>query len=308
MVMGGRRRASDETLPPVPKFPSQMPVSEPCSGRVGELLTTVRNFCNKKRRYNHLLVREQQAIRAAYENFTPAQRVELFSALYDIFAERYDRHMSKTGHYRAIARVMQYGMPHLRAPILDITAGTGEPLRYALEYMRDAEGLRFTSLDLLRPDMKRIESDFGWQACANEISTRMLDRARAKLQGGWVGFTSFNALSPPKEMNGRFATVLCSQTFHLISNSDKQELASAIHRVLAPGGIAMVIEEDPFRITKTDEIEEVRLVLSSVVDKMRNIGVLIALFEKAGFRHCIESAIAPIDDEHQMHLHLFEKI
>ncbi|MFN7990938.1 MAG: hypothetical protein U0R44_02145 [Candidatus Micrarchaeia archaeon] len=95
--------------------------------------------------------------------------------LYDRFAERYDEHMGvETRHYQAIRRVLGYATPYLKFPILDITAGTGEPLTYALEMIERA----IASHEFEGP-VKR-------EAFANEISPRMLGKARRKLGSGRI--------------------------------------------------------------------------------------------------------------------------
>ncbi len=233
-----------------------------------------------------------------YSSFSLADRVRFFSMLYDAFAERYDEHMGvETNHYGAIKRLMGFADPHLRLPLLDITAGTGEPLRYALERVALGKKMREVSLPT---DMPLQDSGL---AIANEISPKMLERARAKLSG--VEFVSHSAYELP--FGERFSTVLCSQTFHLIADEDKVRLVRSIHGSLLPGGIAIIIEEDPFRISQTEPIEAVSLFLRAIVRPIKHPGKLIGYFTTNGFVKLEDRAVVPIDSEHVMRLHLFRK-
>ena len=218
--------------------------------------------------------------------------------------------MSDTGHYQAINQVLWYACPRIRTPLLDITAGTGEPLKYVLGWIEHARELRCTipRMDELISRLPHDKSifDHDCPTYANEISQRMLYIARGKLSNHRVVFTHHSAYDLPEDMAGGFNTVLCSQTFHLIPEEDKMRLVKSIHRALADDGIAIVIEEDPFRISPTPQIEPVSLFLRSIVCPVK-IRTLIAYFETNGFTPLVETAVAPIDSEHAMHLHMFRK-
>ncbi|MEW6036260.1 MAG: class I SAM-dependent methyltransferase [Candidatus Micrarchaeota archaeon] len=308
--MAGRRvlRKSEPKGGPVLPAPMlEMLKAHPESMGPQDLFSVVQEFAQQKRKHHETINAIQKAINDIYDRFAPDQRVRFFSMLYDRFAERYDEHMAGTGHYDAIRRVLLFGMPYLRLPILDLTAGTGEPLKYAVEFMCAAENLR-GPFSMLAPEPFFEQTDLTYQIHANEISARMLARAEEKLQGiGRVGFTDYNALRLPDHLSGRFNTVLCSQTFHLIADEDKPLLAKSIHDALVPGGVAVVMEEDPFRITPSAPIEAVSLFLRSVVRPIKHRGDLIGLFINLGMRRLEERAVAPIDSEHSMRLHLFQK-
>jgi ubiquinone/menaquinone biosynthesis C-methylase UbiE len=263
--------------------------------------TLVNDFATERRKQHEALDEMQEFIFQVYNSFSPSERVRFFAMLYDRFAERYDEHMAETGHYHAIRQVMVYALPYLRTPMLDITAGTGEPLKYAIEFMEACTQLP-AAFGILVP--KTSESGV---ICANEISPRMLEIAQAKLRASGVDFTLNNAFDLPESLRGRFRTVLCSQTFHLIADEDKQRLVRSIHEALVPGGIAVVMEEDPFRITPTTYIEPISLFLRAVVRPIRHRATLVAYFENNDFTKLEHRAVAPIDSEHSMRLHLFEK-
>jgi SAM-dependent methyltransferase len=311
--MGGRRfretTGGGGRKPPIPGpleelimlAESKKPVSEErLFGFLGE-------FGKERRKYREALSQAERKIFQIYSHFTPAQRVNFFAMLYDRFAENYDSHMGiETRHYEAIRRTLMFAMPHLRAPILDLTAGTGEPLMYALEFMEAGRSLHEGALGRYAPPTHLYSLDLEYPAFANEISPKMLGRARAKLAGRDVGFLSGNAYELPLELRGRFSTVLCAQTFHLISDDDKTRLVRSIRDALAPGGVAVVLEEDPFRITQTDYIEPLSLFLRAIVRPVKP-DILIGRFEVGGFSKIDETASAAIDSEHVMRLHLFSK-
>ncbi len=243
-----------------------------------------------------------------YNGFTLSKRAQFFSMLYDLFSERYDEHMHSTGHFQAIKMAMLYAMPYLRTPMLDLTSGTGEPLKYAIEFVGSGIPLLRPPLDVLAPPSGPLMTEFGNVYYANEISPKMRGISESKLAGlGEVRFTGHNAMKLPKELKGRFATVLCSQTFHLISDDDKTRLVRSIRESLVRGGVAVVIEEDPFKITQTIEIEPVSLLLRAVVCPIGYPEKLDVYFVTNGFSRLAFSATAPIDAEHNMILHLFEK-
>jgi SAM-dependent methyltransferase len=294
--MGGRRRAG-RTIENGSATKAEPLLEEAVT--VDGLFARVNDFALEKRKHTETLNEAQSAINKIYNSFSPAERVRFFSMLYDRFAERYDEHMGvETHHYQAIQRVLGYAAPFLRRPILDITAGTGEPLKYALEIMALGEKMRYFGLPTLVPAQ---DSEL---AMANEISPKMLEQAKRKLSS--VELISHSAYELPDGCRGKFATVLCSQTFHIISDEDKPRLVRSIKESLVPGGIAVIIEEDPFKISQTPPIEAVSLFLRAIVRPVK-ARTLIGYFEANDFTKLEERAVAPIDSEHSMRLHLFRK-
>jgi ubiquinone/menaquinone biosynthesis C-methylase UbiE len=263
---------------------------------VEKLFDITIDFAREKREHHELILKAERVIHEIYGKFEEIQRVKFLSRLYDNFAQNYDAHMGEqTGHYRAINRVLGYAEPYLNLPMIDLSAGTGEPVKYAVNAMGGKARLR-------------VETDLTYLIHLNEISARMLEIAESKLgTTPRVGFTDYSAYVLPDYMKGKFRTVLCSQTFHIISEQDKPRMVESMRDLLVPGGHAVVIEEDPFRITQTPSIEPVSMFLRSVVDPIKHIGTLIAYFENSGFGRIDESAESGIDSEHAMHLHVFQK-
>jgi SAM-dependent methyltransferase len=261
--------------------------------RAEHFFELVNRFAFEKRKHRENLEEQERFIREAYDAFSPPERVRFFSMLYDRFAERYDEHMGiETKHYWAIERVVGYAAPYLKLPIFDPTAGTGEPLLYAARLM----------------PVKGVETDLTYMLHANEVSHKMLEKAEGKLAGiPGAGFTDYSAYELPGHLKERFRTVLCSQTFHIISDEDKQKMVRSINEALLPGGHAIIIEEDPFRISQTPPIEAVSLFLRSVVRPVKHPGKLIGFFVTNGFTKLEERAVAPIDEHHVMRLHIFSK-
>jgi ubiquinone/menaquinone biosynthesis C-methylase UbiE len=273
---------------------------------VSGLFTAVDRFCDEKREQSGRLREAERAIGQAYLDLPPRRRARFFSALYDRFSDGYDQHMAETGHYAAIRRCLQYAMPFLSTPMIDLTTGTGEVLSYALEFSAQANALGRQGLEMLALRNACGRPIFPQAAYANEISAKMLEKAHGKMDERVVTFASHDALALPAGLAGMFGTALCSQTFHIISDEDKGKLVHSMRRALAPGGFAVVLEEDPFRITQSVYIEALSLFLRAVVRPIKP-GTLIALFETNGFSKLEDSAIAPIDSEHSMRVHIFQK-
>jgi len=265
-------------------------------------------FGIERRKHHKLLGEAEEYIHAAYNRFSPENRVRFFAMLYDMFADGYDLHMLTTGHYQAVRRVLGFAAPHIRFPILDITAGTGEPLKYVMESCAAASEVREAAHLLSRADelLAILPGDAAQPGLffANEISQKMLAEGQKKISG--VVFTNHSAYDLPAEYAGKFPTVLCANTFHLVSDEDKTRLVLAIKNALAPEGKAVIIEEYPFRISPTPQIEPISMFLRAVAVPIKQ-GTLISYFETNGFTDLEEKASAPIDSEHKMWVHIFRK-
>ncbi|MBD3209837.1 methyltransferase domain-containing protein, partial [Candidatus Micrarchaeota archaeon] len=258
------------------KFPGKLLENDNQENRTTgpeNLFKAVKEFCNDRHAERDLLSEAEEAIRRIYGRYSEEERDEFFSRLYDEFSENYDQHMGvETGHYNAM-RVLAFNAgAHLKAPVLDITAGTGELMAYVIDCMeigdlfRESEFIRkkwgvFPQLE----SCMECDSSLSHLFFVNEISPRMLAKAEEKLQHRSVGYLQESAYELPKELREEFSTVVCSQTFHLIPDEDKVRLAVSIREALAPGGVAVVMEEDPFRITPTPQIEPISMFLRSVV-------------------------------------------
>lgn len=304
--MGGRRRRDAPRDSGERKAPREPLLETRLSPRA--LFEVAQQHGAEKKDQLERLKKAEKKILDIYSSFSPEERVEFLSILYDRFAENYDHHMGvETDHYKAIRRVLQFATPYIRPPILDLTAGTGEPLLYALEMMDFLAGLQKGPLRAYFPQIPVPETGLLYLAQANEISPKMLEIAKEKLAKKTVAFSSYDAYSMPRNLRGKFNTVLCSQTFHVISDEDKPRMAKAIMDALAPGGVAIVIEEDPFTISQTESIGAVGMFLRAIVRPIDAV-VLAGRIQAVGLTQLDESATAPIDEHHIMRLHLFANI
>ncbi|MFH1685374.1 MAG: class I SAM-dependent methyltransferase [Candidatus Micrarchaeota archaeon] len=259
-------------------------------------------FAAQKTKQGKEIEERESSILQIYEGFSEAERVRFFSMLYDRFADNYDQHMGEeTGHFKAMKTVLEFAGPFIRRPLLDITCGTGELLLHTLRLMEIDGALRKRQI---RRSMIGLPTGHDGIIIANEISGKMLDKAYSKLPDDWVAFTMLNALELP--VNWQFKTIFCSQTMHIISEEDKTRLVRSMHRTLSPGGMAIVIEEDPFLISPSSSIEGIELFLRAVAKPISQDS-LIGRFEANGFRNTGISATSPIDSKHVMGLHIFEK-
>jgi ubiquinone/menaquinone biosynthesis C-methylase UbiE len=261
-------------------------------------------FAREDRERGDKLKERERLIVGKYNDFDKHERAYFFSLLYDIFSARYDRHMGvETGHYEAMREVLPFASRYLRAPILDITAGTGELLSFALGLACEGRTLRADEAAPLAAS--RLLPNLGEGAVvANEISPLMLEIAERKLERFSVALTSYNALSLPA--NWKFRTVLCSQTMHLLAEDDKKHFVRSIHDVLIPGGHAVVLEEDPFMVSPSESIDGVGLCIRAVACPMKT-DALLGMFEVNGFTYTEHRAAHAIDSEHIMRLHVFKK-
>ncbi|MFH1785938.1 MAG: class I SAM-dependent methyltransferase [Candidatus Micrarchaeota archaeon] len=295
--MGGRRVQRQQERLPRPIL--ELLAADPRTVSVPNLFRLVNEFAVEKRKRDIVIEKAQAAIKQIYDSFNLAQRVRFFAMLYDQFSDRYDQHMGiETRHYQAIRTVLQYAAPFLRTPIVDLTAGTGEPMRYVQEILERSRIMRAAGIDhaLLAPEQEIQPVHI------NEVSPKMLEKAREKL-GIDIRHTNMSAYD---FSIGGFRTVVCSQTFHLISNDDKPRMVRAIKDALVTGGIAVVIEEDPFRISPVLPLD-IALFLDAIVRPLKHPGELIGHFITNGFTKLEERAVAPIDEFHSMRLHLFVK-
>ncbi|MBU0591263.1 class I SAM-dependent methyltransferase [Candidatus Micrarchaeota archaeon] len=228
----------------------------------------------------------ERDIRGAYNLMSAPDRAAFLSMIYSRFAENYDRHMGiETGHYQAMRFVLRYAhMVHrFGFPLLDVTAGTGELIRYAME-LDNGNGL----------------------ICANDLSEKMLAKAKEKLGNGRVFFHNHDACCFPDEWEGKFRTVLLSQTLNLLTDEDKIRLITSVKKVMDDGGKVIVIEEDPFGVTQTDAIQSVAMFIRGVGEPITP-SELNAFFVTSGFTRYPEHAVAEIDGNHNMKVYIFTR-
>jgi SAM-dependent methyltransferase len=258
-------------------------------------------------------IKEMEAeLRRDYNKLSANGRADYFRRIYDNFSEVYDYVMKSTGHFAAIREVLQITRKFLKPPILDITAGTYEVLKYALELMNVRKNLQILlnqyklllenvpkcpvleseeyaskierAIDSVFPEQTRGYFNKGAEFLfwANEISPKMASIGKKKTKGFEIKHTSFNATELPEKLEGQFMTVICAQTFHLISKEDKMNLIKSIFRALKPGGYAIIIEEDNFRISPSFDIRGVGIPLRAVacpIDKKSDFISMFTRFE-----------------------------
>lgn len=183
------------------------------------------------------------------------EREERLMKEYDKFSENYDAYMTETGHYgairKAITNIVSGDREHFRFPILDLTAGTGVPLKYLLaEIFKKGRKKRAQLIGKKRTGVPLV-----W---INDISNRMVLKAKELFKGykrkGLTranmkltnhSYYDFPELYP--HLEGKFGTVLVAQTFHVVS--EKNALADVIDWALAPTGAVLLVEEFPWRIS-----------------------------------------------------------
>jgi len=312
------------------------------SPAVGRLIASVGEFSRYRHARTQELVEFERLLREEYGALNAPQRVEYIAAIYDIFSANYDNHMGVlTNHYLAIKKVLSFAAPYLRFPLIDPTAGTGEIVKSALDLMdghsvlskiksmvayAEGKGVGLPETDLLcgspRAFRDRIDDMSVWipededgfntnrayWVYVNEVSPEMARISEAKLSDYQrINHTSYDGLELPAHLKGGFRTALCSQTFHLLPMADKARLARSLYNVLEPGGRAIVIEEDPFRVSPTPSIEPVSMLIRSIAVPVRNKGDLIGLFTNNGFEREEMRAVWPIDEHHSMRLYMFRK-
>ncbi len=226
------------------------------AGHLGKL----RELRRKRQAEEENIEETRREMRATLTACTPKERDIWLRELYDEFSKKYDCYMEKTGHYDAmrqlisgiIASLMRKSRELVRLPILDLTAGTGAPLEFLLREInkRYKKKSKFRVLDV-----KGNKKPLVW---VNDLSGGMIAKARErfsrlglkKIRMSDIGFSklSFREFKESYPgLEGAFGTVLIAQTFHI--TPDKEMLAEVAGWALAPGGLVMVFEEFPWRVS-----------------------------------------------------------
>ena len=285
-VANQRDEKSGRRIPIMPAIDQIMSLKDKLG--VKELFELVGAFA-RERDCLERITDAEKAIKALYNRLTTDEKTIFLSMIYDEFAQKYDLHMGRdTNHYDAMRKLIGFSLQTnmIGYPFIDVTAGTGEMAKYVVQ----SNGRR-------------------GQVIVNEISSKMMELAIAKFEGKHeIEFRTGSAYDLGDEFEGRMRTVLCSQTFHLLSYDDKIKLVRVINELLMPGGIAMILEEDPFRVSNTHSIESVRFFIESVAEPIKAPDILIGMFEASYFTKLEHRAAWPIDGDHVMRLHLFQKI
>lgn len=232
----------------------------------------------------------EQEIRTVFHSLSPEEKEQWLRDRYDSFSDEYDDYMEKTGHYRAIKKAIAGSVAGadrdlIRFPILDLSVGTGMVLEYFLKAINKTykKGGMLRFADRIRKPKKN--EPLIW---ANDLSPRMIEKAQERLRKlelkiipnpSNLVFTSLSFRDYPSkhsEMKNKFGTVFISQTFHV--TPEKDALVKAIDWALAPGGVAVIVEEFQWRASVHSNLC-LRLI-EAIATPLPHKADLIALFNK----------------------------
>ncbi|NYZ76814.1 class I SAM-dependent methyltransferase [Candidatus Micrarchaeota archaeon] len=221
-------------------------------------------------------VDEQRAsIRAFFDRLSYEDQELVFKHVYNVFSEKYDLHMEDTGHYPAIKRLItkEISVHHFRFPILDMSAGTGVPIKYLLLELNRQLITEGRSIEFITPEEQPSNI---CPVYVNDLSEKMLDRSKQRMTTEFdrelhKETEELSLIVPPildsnerlrisymnhsfrslqqrhSRLKEKIGTILVSQTFHIVSPQDKEQLASTIDWALAPGGRVIILEEFAWR-------------------------------------------------------------
>jgi len=201
-------------------------------------------------------------------NFKPTYLNEV-RRLYEVYAEDYDMHMMKTGHYDAQERIYEAIKAHIKEPVIDLAAGPGFLLNI-------------------------ISNDFS-KVYANDISETMIDIAK-KRAGKNVKFTRDDAVSLDSCDNIKFGSIISCNLFYYIK--DREKAIRRWKRLLNERGNIIFIEEYPFINTKSKYFEGKRSGVTSILSPVAP-DEIIALMEHYGFKLKLNTK-TPIDKRHEL--------
>ncbi len=129
--------ANDDTPSNLPK--AYVPRPTPPSIRAGELLRLGMKYARRVLERQGQIEDMRSDFAEKFRAMEPTEREDIYRWVYDTFQQdgKYDRHMQNAepgylGHYGAIRRTMLLQSRYLRMPMMDLSAGTGEPILYAL--------------------------------------------------------------------------------------------------------------------------------------------------------------------------------
>lgn len=195
--------------------------------------------------------------------------------IYTMYSSNYDLHMRKTRHYQVQEKIIKQLNDNIMEPILDLACGTG--------YL----------IGVLAKTHKKING--------NDFSKAMINAARKKHRN--ILFTNDSA-TELKSYKNKFNTIISCNLFYYISNRDK-----AIMRwkeLLTKNGKIIFLEEYPFKITSSKEMERLSSKIISVINPIPPIKI-IRIMKKRGF--FLKKKISlPIDSTHNLYGLVFEKV
>ena len=201
---------------------------------------------------------------------------QLTRICFRFFAPVYDRHMEKTGHYRALREALDAFIikRQIAGSLLDVSCGTGEALLHVSDF-----------LNSLKIDVT-----------ANDFTPEMLDIAKLKLAGFLrnVTFTSSDIRTLPSEV--QYETVLCSYSMHDMPSPKDGPIQRMVAAVKL-GGRLVSIEEWPCAVTNSEHLTTAVQSLLRLSETPIERTMLRALYEKYGLEH-VEDGSFKIDDNH----------
>ena len=195
----------------------------------------------------------------------------------------YREHMERTNHSPTVRKILDRFKEHITGSLLDASVGDGAILAHLADYL-NANGIDVT---------------------ANDFTPEMLAEARRTLTDriNSLKLTDYDLRALPQDM--RFRTILCAQSFHIIP-PPKPDAAKSIVNALEKGGTLILVEEAPFRITRSAEMTPVADLLDLAATPVPKEFFSTAFVFRFGLRE-VQSIGVPIDDKHVMYGYVFKK-
>ncbi len=289
---------------------------------------------------------ERSALRQRFVHMTPEDQEIFIKSVYDEFSENYDSHMRDTGHYGAIERLIdkELAAHHFLFPIMDLSVGTGVPFVHFLRRLNEQLVRECKSPKYIIP-LDELRAHHLQSIYANDLSDKMTAKAEKRVvelarelcsqinetrpacdgmhkrppiittDDEWVAFRNYSFRDLKfRALKKRIGTILISQTFHIVTPYDKDQLAKAINWALAPGGRVIIIEEFAWR-ARTNPSQSPSAVLKLVemiASPLQKKSELISLFKDSDKKpyEMVSRSIERIDFEnrdHEMTLTILQK-
>lgn len=210
-----------------------------------------------------------------YFSFKPSHINEI-KRLYDVFADGYDLHMEKTGHYKAQDFIYKKVKPCINEPIIDLACGPGHILK------------------LLASDYQKV--------IGNDVSEEMLSIARRNIDSKTILFTQTDATKLKTLDQNRFGTIISSNLFYYIK--DKEKAIKNWKNNLSKNGRIVFIEEFPFIQPKSHELPGKESGITSIIQPV-SPAEIVGLMKQNGFSLILDAKVE-IDKSHSLYGLVFE--
>jgi len=188
--------------------------------------------------------------------------------LYNICSEDYNKHMLKTGHYKAQEKILKLLFDQIEEPILDLACGTGFLIN-----------LLSTKFSLI------FGNDF---SCA---ITKDIEKLK-------IPITHDNAeFLKSYTQTQKFKTIISCNLFFYVQHREK-----AIQRwkeLLSPKGKIIFIEEYPFITPKSEEMDRYTKKLMDLINPISPEQIEKIMVQN-GFS-LIKKVLTPIDPKHKLY-------